>query len=305
MPPKVTTQDIKKRLFEKVGNEYSIESEYIKGTVPMKFKHNKCGNIITVSPNHFFYDNRRCNCFGKNSKSPKVFEKEFYSFKDSVDYELLSTYERSERKVKVKHKICGNIYFVSPKAFLRGQRCPKCYGNHRKTTEQFSKEINNSTNGEFILLSEYINNRVKVEIKHTICGNTYKVTPKDFLNGNRCPYCKQSKGERFIKETLDSYNISYTIQKTYEDLKNKGKYSPYDFAILGKDNNVICLVEYDGIQHFKEVKYFGGRTKLESQQRRDKMKNNYAKSIGVELLRIPYTMTKEEIKQLLKKFINM
>ena len=35
------------------------------------------------------------------------------------------------------------------------------------------------------------------------------------------------------------------------------------------------------------------------------MKNNYAKSIGVELLRIPYTMTKEEIKQLLKKFINM
>lgn len=60
--------------------------------------------------------------------------------------------------------------------------------------------------------------------------------------------------------------------------------SRYDFAIL-KDNNVVRLIEFDGEQHFMEIPAWG---KLEITQKRDKIKNDYALTHNIPLVRIPY-----------------
>ena len=50
----------------------------------------------------------------------------------------------------------------------------------------------------------------------------------------------------------------------------------------------MCI-EYDGVQHFKSVEYFGGDITLKNTIKRDNIKNVFCSSKGITLLRIPYT----------------
>lgn len=58
----------------------------------------------------------------------------------------------------------------------------------------------------------------------------------------------------------------------------------------------ICI-EYDGKQHFEPIKYFGGITKFEYQKNNDQIKDDYCSKNGIRLMRLPYTLSKEDIKE--------
>lgn len=215
-------------------------------------------------------------------------------------YTQLTPFKHSKCKIKVRHNKCGREYWVDPHEIINGSQCMLCYGNPRKTTQQFNDEVCSCTNGEYLCTSKYINSKTDVEFYHKVCKNHYKATPHDFLGGNRCPYCKQSKGEKNIQNILDKLDISYEIQKAFDDCGNKHQWLPFDFYV----ESLNLLIEYDGIQHYKEVKYFGGRDKLLDQQRRDEVKNKYCVDESINLLRIPYFITNEQIQEKLPKYIN-
>lgn len=63
----------------------------------------------------------------------------------------------------------------------------------------------------------------------------------------------------------------------------------YDFAIMGANEQVTRLIEFDGAQHYKASSYFGGEDAFEKQKRYDKIKNDYAISRNISLVRIPCT----------------
>lgn len=291
MAKKITNDMIKERLYARVGDEYTLVSDYTRGSAKVDLFHSVCGEIYQVTPNHFFYDNSRCKC-QLNIKQPAVFEQEFKTISKGK-YTQLEPYIRNTTKISIRHEECGNVYRAAPKVFLRGQGCPLCFGNQTKTTEEFSREVDELSEGEFTLLTEYVNNRTPVLIKHIECKKEYSVTPKDFLRGNRCPFCKQSKGEKMVQRILDKAQVNYEIQKSFDDLKYKHQRMPFDFFL--PDYNL--LIEFDGIQHFEEVQYFGGAKKLKAQQRRDSMKNMYTKDKGINLLRIPYTYSEKEARE--------
>jgi very-short-patch-repair endonuclease len=297
MAKKVTNEMVKKKLYDAVGDEYTLISNYTRGSAKVDLLHSVCGEVYSVTPNHFFYDNSRCKCQW-NIKQPKVFEEEFNSISKGR-YTQLEPYKRTHNKIAVRHNECGTIYRVTPHSFLQGKGCPECFGNKTKTTEQFSVEVDELSDGEFVLLSAYVNNRIPVTIKHIDCGQEYPVTPKDFLRGNRCPFCKQSKGERLVRHILDEAKVCYEIQKSFDDLKVNHKKLPFDFFLPTYN----LLIEYDGIQHFKEVQYFGGAKKLSDQRRRDGLKNKYAELNGISLLRIPYTYSEEKIKEVILSYL--
>lgn len=62
------------------------------------------------------------------------------------------------------------------------------------------------------------------------------------------------------------------------------KIGRYDFVIL-KNNTPIRLIEFDGEQHYKNIANWDS---LELQQKRDQIKNEYALSHNIPLVRIPY-----------------
>ena len=78
-----------------------------------------------------------------------------------------------------------------------------------------------------------------------------------------------------------------------------------DFFV--KHNNKQYFIEYDGIQHFEFVLNFHKTIEgLEKQQRRDKVLNDFCElhKDKVTLIRFKYTQSKEEVIEILKKFLN-
>ena len=123
-----------------------------------------------------------------------------------------------------------------------------------------------------------------------------------------CAICNESKGEKRVEEVLENLDIVFTRQKTYKDCKYK-KVLPFDFYVeykeTFKDLNFVTefLIEYDGIQHFKSVKRFGGDAQFEECKLKDAIRNKYCKENNIPLLRIPYTEY-NNIEEIIKRFIN-
>lgn len=94
---------------------------------------------------------------------------------------------------------------------------------------------------------------------------------------------KTSKYEEQVIRLLRAAGICFEREKTYDDLKG-GRFR-FDFYLP----SFGCLLEIDGLQHFKQVKHFQ-RTRAEflKQQEHDRRKNSYCLANNIALFRIPY-----------------
>lgn len=139
------------------------------------------------------------------------------------EYTLLDSYVNSKVKIRVKHNKCGNVYEVSPNAFLKGNRCPVCYGNIKKTDAQFKKEIYNLVGDEYTFLDSYVNNKTKMRVKHNKCGYVYKITPNQFLKGYRCTLCSgfRKSNDQFKQEVYELVGDEYTFLDPYVNYHTK------------------------------------------------------------------------------------
>ena len=106
-----------------------------------------------------------------------------------------------------------------------------------KTTEEFKKEVYNLVNDEYTLLNDYINSKTKVKLKHNKCNNIYEVTPSDFIQGKRCPYCANIN--RNINKRLSH-------QEFINKLNDKGKLR--DYQVISKYINTRTKIK---VKHLK------------------------------------------------------
>jgi very-short-patch-repair endonuclease len=164
-----------------------------------------------------------------------------------------------------------------------------------KTTENFINEAKFIHNNKYnYSLVNYIDSQIKIIIICPTHGE-FEQSPNSHLSGHGCSLCTQSIGENKIENFLFSKNIEYVYQKIFNDCKHKRKLR-FDFYL---PKHKICI-EYDGIQHFKPIEYFGGIKYLDSQQINDKIKNDFCFKENINLIRIKYN---EDIKNKLKVFI--
>jgi hypothetical protein len=111
-----------------------------------------------------------------------------------------------------------------------------------------------------------------------------------------------SGGEKILSDILKKNKIQFFTQKKYTDCYHtslKGNCTPLKFDIYVPKFDT--LIEYDGIQHFIPVNYFGGEEGFKLIKKRDNIKNEYCEKNGIKLIRIPYTMKKEEIEPYILK----
>src|SRR5699024_3322510 len=103
--------------------------------------------------------------------------------------------------------------------------CRRCAQRNKKTHEEFLKEVESLTNGDYEVLSEYENAKTKVKFRHKVCGNKFLKTPNLFLRGQHCPYCGNKRS-------------SESHRKSYEDIKSELK------TLNGfEDYNLISIQE--------------------------------------------------------------
>lgn len=227
-----------------------------------------------------------CNKYKKLDKLLFIEKaKEIHS--DKYDYSLVE-YVNNRTKVKIICPIHGEF-----------EQTPLNHINHKNGCKFCSNKIKNlnkkSNKDEFINKSkeihgdkydytsvEYINSHKSVMIickKHGI----FEQKPYSHLNGIGCPNCNRSKGEEIIETYLLKNNINFEKQKTFNDCFNKYKLR-FDFYL--PDYN-ICI-EFNGIQHYKEIKYFGGKEKFILNINRFNIKKNYCINNNINLYIIKY-----------------
>lgn len=89
--------------------------------------------------------------------------------------------------------------------------------------------------------------------------------------------CQDGKSypEKFVYNMLEQLNLNFEVQKPSKVLFNQGNRF-YDFYI----DNVNCIIETHGEQHYKESKAFTKKS-LSEQQKIDQFKELLAKNNGV------------------------
>ena len=107
---------------------------------------------------------------------------------------------------------------------------------------------------------------------------------------------KMSYGEKIINDILLVNNISFKHNRSLLDCSNISKLR-FDFY-LPKYN--ICI-EYDGIQHFKPIEFFGGEIEFEKTKIRDEIKNLFCKVNDLKLIRVNYCQSTDDIYKIIKK----
>lgn len=290
--PKKTHEQYVEEVNSLGNNEYEVLEKYTRSCNPTKMRHKKCGKTFNMRPNQFISQGSRCPVCSmkeagiKRAKSSKQFKKEIYDLVGK-EYTVLGKYVRTRDKVLAKHNDCERNFYMSPGDFVRGARCPHCFGTFRKTTTEFKKDVYDLVGDEFTVLGEYLNNKADITMRHNKCGRIYTTKPNCFLNGNRCAECYESSGEEAVASYLDEKEIHYEREYTFEDCFNINVLR-FDFALF-KEKELITLIEYQGQQHYAPVKLFGGEEAFGKQIKRDKIKRDYCKDNNIPLIEIPYT----------------
>lgn len=131
------------------------------------------------------------------------------------------------------------------------------------------------------------------------CGVTTIVASRELLSGEtRSCGCKKSLGEAQVAKYLQEHNIEFQREYTFSDLSSaKGWKLRFDFAIF-KNNQLLCLIEFQGKQHYEPIDGFGGEAAFEIGQQNDRAKEEYCKKNDIKLYTISY---KEDLGQRLEE----
>lgn len=125
-----------------------------------------------------------------------------------------------------------------------------------------------------------------------------------YWSAAKCDCHKISSFQWIVNKLLTENNVSYRVEKSFDNLygTNNKVLLRYDFAVLDEKENVTCLIECQGEQHYKPVDEFGGNYQYENQQKNDELKRNYAKEQGIPLYEISHKDKKyEKVEKFLKE----
>ena len=293
---KKDTEIFKEEVYKLTGDEYTVLGEYIGANDKILMKHNKCGFEYEVAASSFLRGCRCPKCAGNRKKDTNIFKEEVYN-KVGDEYTVLGEYIGANKKILIKHNKCGYEYEVKANSFLQNYcRCPKCSNrinfqnkrNRKKDTNIFKEEVFNLVGDEYTVLGEYIGTDTKILMKHNKCGYEYKMTPHNFLQGQRCPKCSRSRKKKdtklFKKEVYEQVGNEYTVLGEYigsytkilmkhNECGHEYKVAPYNF--LQGVRCPYCRKNRIKLKLDKDAKIFREKLKEKNDESR-----KYANNLG-------------------------
>jgi len=275
--------------------------QYKNSLSKVQIKCNQCKTIFLQSPNEHLkgYGCKKCADEKLRSNTEEFILKAKDIHGDNFNYELVE-YLKSNSVVKIKCNKCNEFFLQCPATHLKMKKTA-CYKCSKISTEEWVDRAKKIHKQKYDYEQTYYkNNKGIVKIKCNKCNTFFHQRADYHLRGYGCSKCNESKGEIRVAEYLLENNISFSPQKTFKTLRYK---NPLKFDFYIPEINV--LVEYDGEGHY--LPCFGStpeikQKNLENCQRRDKIKNEWAKANNIPLLRIPY-WDFDRIEELIEAFI--
>lgn len=191
-----------------------------------------------------------------------------------------------------------------------GRKCPCCSGKKvvlsnclATKNPELAKQWYKTKN----ILTPYQVTVCSVKKIWWVCdkGHEWKATVSGRTNGNGCPICKMSRGEKKISQVLADLRIEYTRWYKFPSCKHINPL-PFDFVIqYGKQK---LAIEYNGSQHYIPTG-FGSKNKNAATEnfqnivRNDEIKRVWCEKNNVPFLVIPY-WEKKNIESIILGFLN-
>ena len=232
-------------------------------------------------------------CAMVKKPTTEEFIRKLESINSNID--IIGNYVNNNTGILCRCKSDGYIWSPTPSNLLSGKGCPVCGGVKKRTADEYVYEVS-MINPNLEVLGQYVNAVTPILHRCKIDKNEWLAQPNHILSGHGCPVCSHSMGEKAITKYLEDNKILFAPQYTFDDCKNKKKL-PFDFYLLEYN---MCI-EYDGLQHFEPIEFFGGEDGFKKRQYNDSIKTAYCKSNGIQLLRIRYD---QNVKEVLDTFFN-
>lgn len=222
-----------------------------------------CGKTFVKKINNAMRKNAKniCDCKRKKYNTKKI--NEIYS---KEGYELLEEYKGMNEPTKTLHKICGYKWRLHPAHFLKsGSRCPRCaISGFVKTKEEIIEELKEIKNGEYELVSGYINSTKKAKFKHLKCGKEFEMEMARLRFKTNCPHCfgtPKKTTEDYKKEIFEKYGTEYEVLEEYQTnkIKIKHKHSCGKIVLMRPDQflqkrtKCKCLINSSTSKEEKEI----------------------------------------------------
>jgi hypothetical protein len=257
------------------------------------------------------YGQKKCGC----RKCSGLFKMDIHSFiiksniihKSRYDYSKVVFIDRIT-PVEIICKIHGS-FFQTPKNHLShtsGHGCSKCKADSTKNrfsmmSDEFENRANKIHNNYYSYPEKYINIEKPLKIICPLHGEFYQ-RPNNHLKGHGCAECKQYKCEKITGKIIEElFGIKPTHNHIIRLSNRKRLYIDYFFNVKGVD----YAVEYNGLQHYQPVEFFGGLKGHKEAVRRDKIKEEWCKNNNTRLITIDGRLYNdyESIKQYIQSII--
>lgn len=271
---------------------YVLTGAYINAKTKTMHKCLICSNEWEATPSNILSHASGCpyckvqKQILRNSFTDNQF-KELLKGKKHPHIKVIGRYINMKTQIEVLCTQCGRISKMYPEPLLRGSDCRQCSyeaisQKERKSEDEFLNDMS-ILHPEIRILSHYKNMRTNVLFEIIATGERRMVSPMALYNSGNYLF-NEYKGEKAIGDILKKYNIPYIHSKRFSDLRGVLHPLEYDFYIPSRQ----ILIEYQGMQHERPVKHFGGEKQFEKQQKHDMLKREYAKEHGIKLIEIWY-----------------
>lgn len=239
-----------------------------------------------------FKNGTRCNkCYYENNNrtfwtlenAKELLSKYGYKIIDENAY--VSSHERVDCIDELGFKYPVSIHFIT-----QGRRKFSLWRNNKYALDNIKRFCELYRPDYEFISEEYLGNKVKHRWRYIgDCLPDGAEKEFDLVFGHfvscNCghPELNRSKLEARCKSILDTYNIKYEMQKTFEGCAYRNKLR-FDFYL--ELNNKRYCIETDGNQHYVPIDRYGGLEGLILTQKRDKIKNEYCLNNNIILIRI-------------------
>lgn len=215
---------------------------------------------------------------------------EIHNYRYNYDQVVLLPKLTLNSTIIIKCNLCFHIWPTNVRNHIHGKRgCMKCFGNIPWDLNSFlirSAEIHQDKyDYSQIKQNDVINARSRVNILCKTCNYYWNTTVYSHINKiSGCPNCNVSKGEQECIRYFNEIGVYFEREVKIEILPTRR----YDFRFYY--NNKRYLLEFDGIQHFKLIKFFHNTNEdFVERQLIDILKTQKAIESGYNLIRIDHS----------------
>lgn len=276
----IIDQRLTTRAIKRIGN-------YMGSNIPITFFCEKCGFKWDATPGSIC-GKRKIGCAKCSGCAPlnnEIIDKQLAG----RHIKRIGSYHNAKTPITFLCEKCDYEWdtFVGHVCGKNKSGCPRCAGNAPLNNEIIDILLQDR---KIKRIGNYINNRTPITFLCEICENHWDAISDNVCGKNSgCPLCSTSKNEKLVAKILQEANIPYVLHKAISYYANGVKKRMYPDFIL---SDMTTWIEYDGIQHYKPISFYGKIDKETAdqnfikQQKRDYDEKLYCEKNGINLIRI-------------------